>query len=113
MAESNWARAAALADLVPEEPVAIVIDGREVAVYRVADAVFATDNRCTHGDARLTEGFQMDHCIECPLHQGQFDIRTGEALCAPVTEPIRTYPVRIDGGDVWVDLGAASGRPAR
>jgi anthranilate 1,2-dioxygenase ferredoxin subunit len=42
----------------------------------------------------------MDHCIECPLHQGQFDVRTGEPMCAPVTEPVRTYRVRVVAGTV-------------
>ena len=106
----GWIRALALDDLVADEPSAVQVGGRELAFFRVADEVFATDNRCTHGDARLTEGFQMYHCLECPLHQGQFDVRTGLAMCAPVTEPIRTYPVRIDRGDVWVDLSrSASG----
>ncbi len=64
--------------------------------------IFATDNVCTHGQARLCEGFLEGHEIECPLHQGRFDIRTGRALCAPVTAPIRSYPVRIDAGRVLI-----------
>jgi anthranilate 1,2-dioxygenase ferredoxin subunit len=48
----------------------------------------------------------MDHCIECPLHQGQFDVRTGEPLCEPVDEPIRVYPVRVVDGTIEIDVGA-------
>ena len=104
MSEAGWVKAAAAADVVADEPLGITVEGRPIALYRVGDEVFATANRCTHGDAVLSEGFQMDHCIECPLHQGQFDIRTGEPLCAPVTEPIRVYPVRLDGDDVLIQL---------
>lgn len=109
MSESKWVRVAALAELPADDAFAVVVDGRELAIYQVAGEVFATDNRCTHGDALLSDGFLMDHCIECPLHQGQFDVRTGEALCAPVTKPIRTWPVKVDAADVMVDLGVASG----
>ena len=90
MKEANWVRAAALADLAEDDVVGVVVEGRELALYKVAGEVFATDNRCTHGDALLSEGFVMDHCIECPLHQGQFDVRTGEPLCEPVT--VATFP---------------------
>jgi nitrite reductase/ring-hydroxylating ferredoxin subunit len=81
----------------------------DLALYLVEGRPYATDDLCTHGDARLSEGFVMDHCIECPLHQGQFDIRTGAPLCEPVTEPIRVYPVRFADGEVEVDVSAAKG----
>lgn len=108
MTEAGWIRAAAASDVRADEPIGVSVGGRAIALYRVEDEVFATDNHCTHGDALLSEGFQMDHCIECPLHQGQFDIRTGEAMCAPVTEPIRVYPVRVDGDDVLVQIAPAA-----
>lgn len=107
MTASNWIRAASLSSLACDEPTEVVVEGRELALYRLAQGVFATDNRCTHGDARLSDGFLMDCCIECPLHQGQFDIRTGAALCEPVTEPIRVYPVRIDADDVMIDFAGS------
>ena len=84
-----------------------IADDREVALYLIEGVPYATDNLCTHGDARLSDGFVLDHCIECPLHQGQFDIRTGEVLCEPVTEPIRVYPMRVVGEAVEVDLGGS------
>lgn len=52
------------------------------AIYKVDGAIYVTDNLCTHGNARLCDGFLEGHEIECPLHQGRFDIRTGTALCA-------------------------------
>jgi naphthalene 1,2-dioxygenase ferredoxin component len=101
----NWIDAAA-ADAVPEEDViAVQVAGKEVALYGVDGDVFATDNICTHGHARLCDGFLEGGEIECPLHQGRFDVRTGKAMCAPLTDDIRAYPVKIENGRVFVDLG--------
>jgi len=79
---------------------------RELAVYLVDGQPYATDDLCTHGAARLSEGYLIDHCIECPLHQGQFDVRTGQPLCEPVTEPIRIYAARFAGDAVEVDVAS-------
>lgn len=101
----NWIDAAA-ADAVPEEDViAVHVAGKEVALYGVEGDVYATDNICTHGHARLCDGFLEGTEIECPLHQGRFDVRTGKAMCAPLTDNIRSYPVKIENGRVFVDLG--------
>jgi len=101
----NWIDAAA-ADAVPDEDVvAVQVAGREVALYGVDGEVYATDNICTHGHARLCDGFLEGGEIECPMHQGKFDVRSGKAMCAPLTEDIRTYPVKIENGRVFVDLG--------
>lgn len=100
MTDTHWIAAAPITDLREGEAVSARIAGREIALYLVDGEPFATDDRCTHGAARLSEGFLIDHCIECPLHQGQFDIRTGEPMCAPVTEPVRTYRVRVVAGTV-------------
>lgn len=74
------------------------------AVYTVGDAVYATDNLCTHGQARLCDGFLEGHEIECPLHQGKFDVRDGRPTCEPVTEALRSYPVKVDGQRVYVQI---------
>ena len=65
---------------------------------------YATDNQCTHGGAQLCEGFLEGFEIECPLHQGRFDVRDGRALCAPATENVRAYASRIEGERVLVRL---------
>ena len=96
----------AAADEVPDgDVVGRVVNGREIALYRLGDEVLATDARCTHGDASLCGGFvEPDGSIECPLHQGRFDIRSGKALCAPLTEDLAVHEVRLDGGRVWLRL---------
>jgi naphthalene 1,2-dioxygenase system ferredoxin subunit len=103
MAE-HWIDLAAQ-DAVPEDDViGVDVSGKSVALYSVDGELFATDNICTHGHARLCDGFLEGYEIECPLHQGRFDVRNGKPLCEPVTEPIRTYPVKIEDGRVFVAL---------
>ena len=82
----------------------VYVDGRDIALFAVGDEIFATENRCTHGEARLSDGFLLEDEIECPLHQGRFSVRTGMAMCAPVTGCIRTYPIKIEGGRVFLKL---------
>lgn len=96
--------AAKLDELDPDEPFAATIDGEQIALYLVDGDVFATHNVCTHQFALLSDGYLEDGCIECPLHQGKFDVRTGAAMCAPATEPLKTYRVHVEGNDVLIDL---------
>ena len=103
MAE-QWIDAAAL-DAVPEgDVIGIRVAGKEIALYEVEGEIYATDNLCTHGAARMSDGFLEGREIECPLHQGRFDVCSGQALCAPLTENIRTYPVRIENLRVMLKL---------
>jgi naphthalene 1,2-dioxygenase system ferredoxin subunit len=66
--------------------------------------VFATDNLCTHGAARMSDGFLEGREIECPLHQGRFDVCTGKAMCAPLTQDLRVYAVRIENKRVLINM---------
>lgn len=100
----DWINVAALADVPDDDVIGLVAMGRDVALYKVEGEVFATDNLCTHGNARLSDGFLEDGQIECPLHQGRFCVKSGEALCAPLTENIRVYPVRIEGERILLNL---------
>ncbi|MCS4510876.1 non-heme iron oxygenase ferredoxin subunit [Xylophilus ampelinus] len=104
MSTTTWTDAAAADDIPEDDVVGLVVDGRDIAFYRTAGGVFATDNLCTHGQARLCDGFLEGFEIECPLHQGRFDVRDGSPTCAPVTAAVRSYPVRIEGGRVFVQL---------
>jgi naphthalene 1,2-dioxygenase ferredoxin component len=100
----QWTRIIELVEVPNDDVVAIQAHGKELAIYGVDGEVFATDNICTHGRARLCDGFLEGHEIECPLHQGRFDIRSGKAMCGPLTGDIRTYPVRIEDGVVFVEI---------
>jgi naphthalene 1,2-dioxygenase system ferredoxin subunit len=100
----NWIDAAALADVPEGDVIAMHVGGKEIALYEVEGEVFASDNICTHGHARLSDGFLEGKEIECPLHQGKFDVCTGQALCAPLTDNIKTYAVRIENMRVMLKI---------
>lgn len=104
MRNSNWVDALSADDLPADDVKGVAVAGRDIAIYTVGDAVYATDNLCTHGDARLCDGFLDGHEIECALHQGKFDVRSGLPTCDPATEPLRSYPVKIEGGRVFLQL---------
>ena len=75
-----------------------------IAVYNLGGEFFATDNECTHGAASLADGILEDDVIECALHFGAFNVKTGEAVQAPCFTPLRTYKVVVQDGQVMVDL---------
>ncbi|WP_175839253.1 non-heme iron oxygenase ferredoxin subunit [Burkholderia anthina] len=100
----NYIFAAKLTDLVEDEPLPVTIGDERIALYLLDGSVHATHNVCTHQFALLSDGYMEDGCIECPLHQGRFDIRTGAAMCAPATAPVRVYDVRVEGDSIMVAL---------
>jgi naphthalene 1,2-dioxygenase ferredoxin component len=102
MSETNWVDAMAADELPTDDVIGVEVAGLDIAIYTVGDAVYATDNICTHGQARLCDGFLEGHQIECPLHQGKFDVRDGRPTCEPAEEPLRSYPVKVEGQRVWL-----------
>src|SRR5690349_4645973 len=89
--------------LVSEGEVASVIaGGKPVALVLDKGSYFALYDLCTHGEALLSEGWVEDGCIECPLHQGKFCLKTGEAMSPPVYEPVAAYEVRVKGGRIEI-----------
>lgn len=105
--DMNWIRIASASDLQDDEVLGLTVGGARIALYRSQGEFYATDNRCTHAEALMSEGYLEDGCIECPLHQARFDIRTGAAMCAPATEPLRTYPVKREGDEIFVGAPAS------
>ena len=104
MNETSWIDAASEAEVPDDDVIGLQVGEHNIALYKVDGSVFATDNICTHGHARLCDGFLDGHEIECPLHQGKFDVRNGSPTCAPVTEPLKCYPARIDRGRVFLQM---------
>ena len=101
---TDWIDAAAESDLWDGAGTGVQVQGHDIALFRIGEAVYAIANLCTHGQARLCDGFVEGHEIECPLHQGRFDLRSGQPTCEPASEAVKTYPVRIAGGRVSVRL---------
>ena len=75
-----------------------------IAVFHVGDEFFATDDTCTHAKFSLADGYIEDAEVVCALHEARFCLRTGKVLAPPATVPLRTYPVRVENGEVLVDL---------
>jgi len=91
-------------ELDNEESLGFEINGHKLALHRLDDQFYVSDNICTHQYALLSEGFLEDGCIECPLHQAQFCLKTGKAMSAPATVGIKVYAVREEAGDVQVSF---------
>lgn len=104
---STWQDVGSVTDFVEDEPSAVIAAGEPIAIFRLGEELFALHDFCTHERVPLSEGFVEDGCVECPLHQGLFDIRTGQPRKAPCTIPVRTYPIRIADGRVEVNISAA------
>jgi 3-phenylpropionate/trans-cinnamate dioxygenase ferredoxin subunit len=102
---SNWVDACAAGEIEPEDVIRYDHGDRTFAIYRSADdEYFATDGHCTHEKTHLADGLVMDDIIECPKHNGCFNYKTGEAQGAPVVVDLRTYPVKVEGGRVFLDI---------
>jgi 3-phenylpropionate/trans-cinnamate dioxygenase ferredoxin subunit len=99
-----WVRLASKNELAEGDVLGLNANGQEVALYCDKGEYFATSNVCTHQFALLSDGYFEDGCIECPLHQGRFDIRNGKALCEPVTEDIKVFPVKVEGDQIFADI---------
>ncbi len=101
---NNWTVVAAEADLFEGAGIAVAHEGYDIAVFKLEDGVFAIDNLCSHGNARLCDGFMDGHRVECPFHQALFDVRDGTVACGPATEPVKSWPVKIENGRVFLNL---------
>jgi naphthalene 1,2-dioxygenase ferredoxin component len=100
--DSSWVDVVGVDELPHDDVIGVEVAGRELAIYRIGEDVYASDNICTHAHARLCDGFLDGYSIECPLHQGKFDVREGRPLCDPVSVPLRTYPTKIENARVLV-----------
>jgi 3-phenylpropionate/trans-cinnamate dioxygenase ferredoxin subunit len=102
----GWVDACAADDIDAEDVIRFDHGGRTFAIYRTEDdKYFATDGLCTHEKVHLSGGLLMGSIIECPKHNGRFDIRTGEAKGAPVCINLTTYPVAVEAGRVRLRVG--------
>lgn len=86
------------------DTVPLSVAGHRLLICCSAGQYYVIQNQCSHAMARLTGGKLRGHKIFCPLHSAPFDLRDGKALGLPATEPIATYPVRIDGNQIFAEL---------
>jgi naphthalene 1,2-dioxygenase system ferredoxin subunit len=103
--DDGWVTVGSAAAIAPGEVRAASAGDKQLALYNLDGAFYATDNICTHAYAELSDGWLDGDVIECPLHAGRFEIKTGKALGPPLEEDIKTYPVRLEGDAIQVKLG--------
>ncbi len=100
-----WIDACATDDIDREDLIRFDHAGQTYAIYHSPEGQFyCTAGMCTHENVHLCDGLVMDHLIECPKHNGKFDYRTGEAKRSPVCVNLRTYPVKVDGDRVFIEV---------
>ncbi|MDE0284480.1 MAG: non-heme iron oxygenase ferredoxin subunit [Gammaproteobacteria bacterium] len=100
----NWLIIACNGDVEDGDGIVAEVENREVAVFRCGRNYYATDVYCTHAKAPLVDGYLDGVVIECPLHQGRFDIRNGKVLCSPPTKPLTTYPTRVVDNKIQIQV---------
>ncbi len=109
----NWIEAATDADVPEQGTLQVRCASEVICLYKIGATLYATQDECSHGSASLSEGFIVeDGLIECPLHQGSFDIKTGRAVSIPCKEDIRVFPVKVENGKIFVQVGEQVCRPS-
>jgi 3-phenylpropionate/trans-cinnamate dioxygenase ferredoxin subunit len=98
----DWIRVASVSDVKPGNVIQVEVDDEPVALANTGDEFLATSDICSHEYVELSQGWVEGDEIECPQHGSMFNMRTGEVLNPPATQPIPTYEVRVEGQDVYL-----------
>lgn len=98
---NGWQAVCPLAELLPGEHTVCFDGDTAILVCNIDGEIYALEDKCTHQDFELSPGKLDGVEIECVLHGAKFDVRTGEALCAPAYAPVPKFPVRIDNGVIY------------
>lgn len=104
MSEIEFHAVAKVADIDEDEAQQVIVGRKEIAIYNLGGEFYATDDICSHAYASLADGYIEGGLIECPLHAGSFEIKTGKASAPPCTVDLATYEVKIDGDDILVGV---------
>lgn len=108
MAENDsgaWVTVAEKGSVGDGEMKGVTVGSQEIALYNLKGEIYATDNLCSHAYAFLSDGWLDGEEVECPLHAGRFEIKTGKGLGPPIPCDIKSFPVRVDGNNIQVKLG--------
>ena len=104
-------RAAKRAEIPEDGGLRVQIGRAELALFRVGDRLFAIEDPCPHAGFPLSQGQLEGRVVICPAHGWEFDLETGANPYHPETPLIRRFPVRVEGDEVWVDVGEAGEKP--
>lgn len=104
---AEFIRVAPLSDVPPGELLGVEASGKRICLANVEGEIYAFQDNCSHRDFPLSNGeLDEDDCtITCDWHGAIFDIRTGAAVGLPATRPITVYPAKVEGEEIWVEVG--------
>jgi nitrite reductase/ring-hydroxylating ferredoxin subunit len=100
----TWHSIAPETDLWEGVGLSATINGTPVGIYKLDDGLHAMEDLCPHAFALLSGGFIENGCVECPVHQALFDLRTGALVSGPGQRDLITFPVRVTDGMIEVAL---------
>lgn len=100
--EKTWHGVIAVADLEAAWVTRVTFGPRNLAIYDTPSGIYVSLALCNHGGADLCDGYFDGHVIECPLHQGAFDVRDGKAVAAPATRQMKVFEARVEDGMVQI-----------
>jgi nitrite reductase/ring-hydroxylating ferredoxin subunit len=101
---SKLVKIAEAKEVVPGSGKVVAAEGQSIALFNVAGSFYAIDNTCTHRGGPLGEGELAGEVVTCPWHGAQFNVKTGEVLAPPARQGVRSFPVKVQGDDVLVEL---------
>ena len=101
---TEFVKVATVGDVPDDSMIPVTVGDEEIVLAKIGDRYFAIDGWCTHAAGMLSEGFLYPAAfeIECPIHEGMFDLRSGEVTSPPPEDAITVYEVRVEGGDILV-----------
>jgi 3-phenylpropionate/trans-cinnamate dioxygenase ferredoxin subunit len=100
----RFVKAMELSKLAPGTMAGVEVEGKQLLLSNLGGEVYAVDGVCTHEESLLSQGFMIEERVVCQLHLSQFDLRTGEVSNPPAFEPLMVYNVKIQEGDIFVEI---------
>lgn len=101
---AGYIRVASVSELIDGEGLCVEVQGLRIALFKIGDDVFALGDTCPHQEGPLSDGVVEDGQVTCPWHGARFDIKTGRCLAPPADEEVPSYPVRVIGNDVEIEV---------
>ncbi|MGE3271864.1 MAG: non-heme iron oxygenase ferredoxin subunit [Chloroflexota bacterium] len=101
---ASWLTAGQADDLQPGTLRVVQAGRKRLAVCNVDNEIHCVEDVCTHDGASFDTGELDGNEIECPRHGARFDVTTGRATCLPAITPVKVYPVRIENGEIQIQV---------
>lgn len=101
---ANWIEVCNESDIDTDDLIRFDYKNLTFCIYHLSDGFYATDGICTHEAVHLEDGYIEDGMIECPMHQGVFEIKTGKAKMLPACKNLKTYQVKVENEKIYINL---------